>query len=303
MDSRGRPSPHGRCLLHCQLPLHCFANDFPIYAHARAGKTRHGILHHGAHVFHGGRAHLGDHGFYSSDDLGVAGGFGQVGLDQNDLGGFFVGHLLASAFGELLNGIFTLFDQRGEDGLRFFIVEGRHLFDLAVLECGLHHAQSGQALLLARFHRGGDVFLDLFGEAHNAAIIAEEVRSKVCKFCNEPVTKQACGASDAEEETTMSRLAIWAQLEAKPGKEKEVEDFLKSAQPLAEREPATVSWYAIKLGPGKYGIFDTFADENGRNAHLNGEIAKALFAKAKDLFSKPPDIAKPEVLAAKSARS
>jgi quinol monooxygenase YgiN len=101
----------------------------------------------------------------------------------------------------------------------------------------------------------------------------------------------------------MSRLAIWAQLEAKPGKEKEVEEFLKSAQPLAEREPATLSWYAIKMGPGKYGIFDTFPDENGRNAHLNGEIAKALFAKAKDLFSKPPDIAKPEVLAVKSTRA
>ena len=68
------------------------------------------------------------------------------------------------------------------------------------------------------------------------------------------------------------------------GKEKEVEEFLKSAQPLAEREPATLSWYAIKMGPGKYGIFDTFADENGRNAHLNGEIAKALFAKAKIFF-------------------
>ena len=100
----------------------------------------------------------------------------------------------------------------------------------------------------------------------------------------------------------MSRVAIWAQLEAKPGKEKEVEDFLKSAQPLAEREAATLSWYAIKLGPGKYGIFDTFADEDGRNAHLNGEIAKALFSKAKDLFSKTPDVAKPEILAVKSSR-
>ena len=98
----------------------------------------------------------------------------------------------------------------------------------------------------------------------------------------------------------MSRLAIWAQLEAKPGKEKEVEDFLKSAQPLAEREPATLSWYAIKMGPGKYGIFDTFADENGRNAHLTGAIAKALFAKADELFAKAPDIAKPEILAAKT---
>jgi quinol monooxygenase YgiN len=101
----------------------------------------------------------------------------------------------------------------------------------------------------------------------------------------------------------MSRVAIWAQLEAKPGKEKEVEEFLKSAQPLAEREPGTLTWYAIKMGPGKYGIFDTFADDKGRNDHLNGEIAKALFAKAADLFSKPPEVAKPEVLAVKPARA
>jgi quinol monooxygenase YgiN len=100
----------------------------------------------------------------------------------------------------------------------------------------------------------------------------------------------------------MSKLALWAQLEAKPGKEKELEDFLKSAQPLAEREPQTISWYAIKMGPGKFGIFDTFADENGRNAHLNGEIAKALFAKADELLAKPPEIAKPEVLASKGAK-
>ncbi|HEX4001402.1 MAG TPA: antibiotic biosynthesis monooxygenase [Candidatus Acidoferrales bacterium] len=98
----------------------------------------------------------------------------------------------------------------------------------------------------------------------------------------------------------MSQLAIWAQLEAKPGKEKEVEEFLKSAQPLAEREAGTLTWYAIKMGPGKYGIFDTFADEAGRNAHLNGDIAKALMAKASELFSKPPEIAKPEILAYKA---
>jgi quinol monooxygenase YgiN len=98
----------------------------------------------------------------------------------------------------------------------------------------------------------------------------------------------------------MSRVSIWAQLEAKPGKEKELEEFLKSAQPLAQREPGTISWYAIKMGPGKYGIFDTFADDNGRNAHLNGEIAKALFAKAGELLAKAPEIAKPEILAVKS---
>ena len=97
----------------------------------------------------------------------------------------------------------------------------------------------------------------------------------------------------------MVQLAIWAQLEAKPGKENDVEQFLKSTQPLAEREAGTISWYAIKMGPGKYGIFDTFADESGRNAHLNGDIAKALFAKADDLFAKPPEIVKPEILASK----
>jgi quinol monooxygenase YgiN len=100
----------------------------------------------------------------------------------------------------------------------------------------------------------------------------------------------------------MGKLAIWAQLEAKAGKEKELEEFLKSAQPLAEREPGTITWYAIKMGPGKYGIFDTFADENGRNAHLNGDIAKALFAKAKELLAEAPKIDKPEILASKTAK-
>jgi quinol monooxygenase YgiN len=85
----------------------------------------------------------------------------------------------------------------------------------------------------------------------------------------------------------MGKLAIWAQLEAKPGKEKEVEAFLKSAQPLAEQEQGTISWYAIKMGPTKYGLFDTFGYENGRNAHLNGEIAKAFFSRAQELFAKP----------------
>src|SRR3954464_4964848 len=115
-------------------------------------------------------------------------------------------------------------------------------------------------------------------------------------------TKYASGASDGRGGIIMSKLAIWAQLEAKPGKENELEQFLKSAQPLAEREPGTVTWYAIKMGPGKYGIFDTFADENGRNAHLNGEIARALFAKAQELLAGPPKIDKPEILASKTGR-
>lgn len=97
----------------------------------------------------------------------------------------------------------------------------------------------------------------------------------------------------------MAKLALWAEMQAKPGKEKEVEAFLKSAQPLAEKEEATLTWYAVQIGPGRYGIFDTFAEEKGREAHLTGEIAKALMARANELFAKPPEIHKIDVLAAK----
>ena len=101
----------------------------------------------------------------------------------------------------------------------------------------------------------------------------------------------------------MSKLAIWAQVEAKPGKEQMVAEFLKSAQALAEKELGTLTWYAVKLGGAKFGIFDTFADEKGREAHLNGEIAKALFAKAQELFTKEPEVHKIEILAAKAPGS
>ncbi len=98
----------------------------------------------------------------------------------------------------------------------------------------------------------------------------------------------------------MDKFALWAQLEAKPGKEQEVEEFLKSAQPMAVKESGTTTWYALKIGPSQYGIFDTFADEKAREAHMNGEIAKALFSKAKELFTKEPEIDKPTILAAKA---
>jgi quinol monooxygenase YgiN len=94
----------------------------------------------------------------------------------------------------------------------------------------------------------------------------------------------------------MVKFAIWATVQAKPGKEAQVESFLKSAQSLAEAEPATVTWYAIKMGGGSFGIFQ---DEAGREAHLNGEIAKALMANAKELLAGDPQIHKIEVLTAK----
>lgn len=99
----------------------------------------------------------------------------------------------------------------------------------------------------------------------------------------------------------MDRLALLALLEAKAGKEKELEDFLKSALPLAQQETGTTSWYALRLGPNRFGIFDTFKGEDGRNAHLSGPIAKALMAKAEELLAKPPQIDKVELLAVKAA--
>jgi len=98
----------------------------------------------------------------------------------------------------------------------------------------------------------------------------------------------------------VDKFALLALLQAKPGKEAEVEEFLKSAQPMAVREAATTTWYAVKIGEGRFGIFDTFEDEAGRNAHLTGDIAKALFAKAADLFSTPPQVEKLTILASKT---
>jgi quinol monooxygenase YgiN len=95
-------------------------------------------------------------------------------------------------------------------------------------------------------------------------------------------------------------LALLVMLEARPGKSEELEAFLESALPLAEEEPGTVSWYAIKLGPRSFGIFDTFADQAGRDAHLAGDIAKALFARADELLAEPPTVVKPEIVAGKA---
>ena len=99
----------------------------------------------------------------------------------------------------------------------------------------------------------------------------------------------------------MDTLALLGLMEAKPGKEAEVEAFLKSALPLAQAELGTTTWYAVKLAPNRFGIFDTFQDEEDRNAHLGGEIAKALMANAGELLAKAPTIEKLEILAAKTS--
>jgi len=97
----------------------------------------------------------------------------------------------------------------------------------------------------------------------------------------------------------MVKVALFVRLEAKPGKEKEVERFLLSGLPLVEEEPATTAWFGIRLGPSTFGIFDAFPDEAGRQAHLSGKVAAALMANAAELFAEPPSIEKVDVLAAK----
>ena len=102
----------------------------------------------------------------------------------------------------------------------------------------------------------------------------------------------------------MAKFALYVPLEAKPGKENEVAEFLRSAVPLVNAKPGTMSWYAIQEGPSSFAIFDTFDDEAGRDAHLNGKVAAALMEKiaAGDLFAKTPQIHKLGIIADKPAK-
>ena len=95
----------------------------------------------------------------------------------------------------------------------------------------------------------------------------------------------------------MSNKGLLVRLEAKSGKEAEVEEFLRSALPLVQQEPATTAWFAIRFSQSEFGIFDVFPDDAGRDAHLNGAVAKALMANASTLLAKPPGIERIDVLA------
>jgi quinol monooxygenase YgiN len=101
----------------------------------------------------------------------------------------------------------------------------------------------------------------------------------------------------------VDQFAILAILQARPGKENDVEEFLKSARALVLQETGTLSWFAVRLGPARFAIFDTFPDAAGRDAHLKGEIARALFARAEELFSTPPQVEQGAILASKTPRS
>lgn len=97
----------------------------------------------------------------------------------------------------------------------------------------------------------------------------------------------------------MLKLGLFVRLEAKPGKEEEVAAFLKQGLQLANAETTTPLWFAVRFGPTTFAIFDSFENESGRQAHLNGPIAKALMAQAPHLLATPPSIEPYEVLGAK----
>ncbi len=97
----------------------------------------------------------------------------------------------------------------------------------------------------------------------------------------------------------MVKVALLVRLEAKRGKEAEVESFLRGGLSIVQQEPATTAWFAIRMGSSTFGIFDAFPDESGRQAHLTGRVAAALMAKAGELLAQPPVIEKVDVLAAK----
>ncbi len=98
----------------------------------------------------------------------------------------------------------------------------------------------------------------------------------------------------------MDKFAIWSYMEVKPGKEQEVEEFLKFAQSLIEQESGTTTFYALKIGPSTYGTFDTFADDAATDAHVNGPVPKALLAKVEELFTCAPTIVQTTILGAKT---
>jgi quinol monooxygenase YgiN len=100
----------------------------------------------------------------------------------------------------------------------------------------------------------------------------------------------------------MVKVGLFVRLEAKPGKEAEVATFLQRGLVLVRQEPATIAWFAVRLGPSTFGIFDAFPDDDGRQAHLAGLVAAALMEKAPELLSRPPSIEPVDVLAAKLPR-
>jgi quinol monooxygenase YgiN len=107
----------------------------------------------------------------------------------------------------------------------------------------------------------------------------------------------------AEGDVEMVTVGLLVRLAAKPGREPELEEFLRSALPLVEDEPGTVAWFALKFGPFSFGIFDAFPHDTARQAHLAGRVAAALMGRAADLLAAPPEIEQIDTIASKLPRA
>jgi quinol monooxygenase YgiN len=121
-------------------------------------------------------------------------------------------------------------------------------------------------------------------------------REMLALFAKTPEEIEQPPLPESEEQ---AGVALFVRLEAKPGREAEVEDLLRSGLPLVTEEPETTSWYGMRLGGSTFGIFDTFPDDSGRQAHLSGRVAQTLQERSGDLFAQPPVIEKIDVLACK----
>jgi quinol monooxygenase YgiN len=139
------------------------------------------------------------------------------------------------------------------------------------------------------------------GFARLSKIVPRHASIKARRQDGGSIRRLAPESTLSKQEKAMTKYALYVPLEAKPGKEKEVADFLRSAVPLVNAEAGTISWFAIQEGPSRFAIFDTFDDDAGRNAHLNGKVAAALMEKVKtgDLFAKAPEIHRIDILADK----
>jgi quinol monooxygenase YgiN len=104
---------------------------------------------------------------------------------------------------------------------------------------------------------------------------------------------------EAEEAGEEESVALFVRMEAKPGREADVEELLRSGLSMVEDEPDTTSWFGMRLNDNTFGIFDTFPDDSGRQAHLTGRVAQALKEQGSDLFTRPPVIERIDVLACK----
>jgi quinol monooxygenase YgiN len=144
-------------------------------------------------------------------------------------------------------------------------------------------------------HRGVDLISDAlpFGRRTTQSRGLIQVRLKI----KQRYDFHSWIAKQLQRDHNMTTKALFVKLEAKPGKENEVAKFLREAQGLVQQEPTTTAWFGIRLGSTTFAIFDAFADDAGREAHLSGKVAKALMEKAPELLAEPPKIEKADVLA------